>query len=1026
MKKKLLSVLLVLVMLIAVFPPSVFAADDAVAKIGDVTYTDLQEAFDAAQEGDTVELTADLTLDKQITASYSGVFDLKGHTLSLAHTTNAFRVINADLFLVNGTVFVEDNSAGDEYIRVNADAALTVENCNITFTKAEEWNWLIINFGDLTLGKGTEISVSAVGPAAAALIPVSGSTCVIDGANITAVSTKGDGYGLYMGYGGTVDFKSGTITGNGNTNGANVAEDSVLNMYEGAEIQNVNFAILLGDTANFNMNGGSIDDCEFGVFINDKSTFNMTGGNINANVRAITGNGTDNTQYTTINLSGNAKVFGAESVIYQPQNGEINISDNAYLEGGSVIGIKSGTINMKGGTLRSTGEYKEYPEVSSGDGYIPDGSTIVIDDQGHKDSDNSGYYGNITVNISGGELLSDNGHNISVTRAIDPDNPPAGKRAPIVTVTGGTLDSAQDTFRKSGENNAMGADVTISGGFVLKNGKPDMGVNYGESHDKDAGWLAGPWLNVDRETGEVHNTKAIIKETVGGTVVATPATLDEDNLNFTITATPLNTDFATNYSFGGMTITDADGKTVIINKEGVITNNSDGCLVVEAVDNAAYAYTVKAHCDITVKPTFIGKDNAVIEDPVISVDTSATDLFEDKHLEDTKVSLPKEDLQRILDEIKSNTGVEDARQALVDAGIIDADSDEEAYLQIATEIKVVVLDYDITPNTPNYLKLEITPYYYVFATTSPDTPVTIGKKQGEDFVLLKSSEYRISGTDLNIPMTVPLPDGFAEVGTPISIEHEHVDHAGTPHKYHASAKVKEDGTITFRNRHGFSVFTFRVDTTAGLDDLQVLDTERDLLYPLAPEFDTDVLEYVVHVLNYVNYVQIKPTVDVEGLIITVNGVEVTSDNWSDYIMLNVGKNVITVKVSDGDDESSLIDNVYTIIIYRADVDQPEIPGIVDPLPTDPDPVDPDPVDPDPVDPDPVDPVVPDEPTEPDTPDVPDTPKTPDAPNNTDTSPNTGNNAVESWRVITFLLAASLLCAELFIGKKRKRLSLNTK
>lgn len=1014
MKKKLLSVLLVLVMLIAVFPPSVLAADDAVAKIGNVTYTDLQEAFDAAQEGDTVELTADLTLDKQITASYSGAFDLKGHTLSLAHTTNAFRVINADLILVNGTVFVEDNSAGDEYIRVNGDAALTVENCNITFTKAEEWNWLIVNFGDLTLGKGTEISVSAVGPAAAALIPVAGSTCVIDGANITAVSSKGDGYGIYMGYGGTVDFKSGTITGDGKTNGANVAEDSVFNMYEGAEIKNVYNAVLLGEDATFNMFDGSFTDCNYGVFIGENAIFNMSGGVIDASIYGLSGNGTNKTQYTTINVSGDAKIYSSYTPIYQPQNGEINISGNAYLEGESCIGIKSGTLNISGGTFRAVGEYDENAGVTDGNGYKPDGSTIVVDDQG------GNYYGNVEINISGGELTSDYGHNISVTRAVldDPENDPTHKPA-VVYITGGTLDSAQDTFRKSGENNAMGADVTISGGFVLKNGKPDMGVNYGESHDKDAGWLAGPWLNVDRETGEVHNTKAIIKETVGGTVVATPAALDEDNLTFTITATPLNTDFATNYSFGGLTITDADGKTVIIDEKGKINNNSDGCLIVEAVDNAAYAYTVKAHCDITVKPTFIGKDNAVIEDPVISVDTSATDLFEDKHLEDTKVSLPKEDLQRILDEIKSNTGVEEARQALVDAGIIDADSDEEAYLQIATEIKVVVLDYDVTPNTPNYLKLEITPYYYVFATTSPNTPVTIGEKQGEDFVLLNSSEYRISGTDLNIPMTVPLPDGFAEAGTLISIEHDHVDNTGKMHKYAASARVKEDGTVSFRNRHGFSVFTFRVDSTAGLDDLQVLDTERDLLYPLAPEFDTDVLEYVVHVLNYVNYVQIKPTVDVEGLIITVNGVEVTSDNWSDYIMLNVGKNVITVKVSDGDDESSLIDNVYTIIIYRADVDQPEIPGIVDPLPVDPDPVDPDPIDP-------VDPVVPDEPTEPDTPDVPDAPKAPDAPNNADTSPNTGNNAVESWRVITFLLAASLLCAELFISKKRKHLSLSGK
>lgn len=1008
MKKKLLAVLLVLVMLLGMIPPTVFAADgsDVVAKIGDNTFTDLQEAFDAAQEGDTVELTADVKLSEKTIVSHTGTFDLGGHTLEPAHiydgSTRAFDVRSSELLLTNGNITIEDDDAGDEYFQIWPNTTLTFENVSISITNAGTWTWPMINFGTLILGEGTDFSVSAVGAAAAAIIPAGGSTVIIDGGTISSKTTSGDSYGIYMSSGGTIEFNSGSIIGNSKTKGIYVATDNneaVLDM-NGGTISGCDTGVLLGGESVFNMSDGTIENSTHGVHVNDKTVFNMTGGAINnvANY-GIMGNGFDNSQYTTVNIGGNAKIASDYLAIYQPQNGEINISGNAYLKGDSAIGIKSGTLNIDGGTLHATDDYDPEPGVR-GNGIIPDGSTIVIDNQDNANVDDH-YYGRIKVNISGGELISDCGHNVSVTRATE-DTPP------VVTVTGGTFKSAENTFRRTETNNAENAIIKASGGTVLKNGAADLSVEFKDDDHTDAGYLATDYLTVDRATGEIHNIQANIVDSFGGTVTVKPAALSADNDTFTLTATPQSAD----YTFVSLTVTDADGKSITVSADGTQTGDGNDCITVTGSDGE---YTVSSHCDITVTSVFVvGENNAVIEPPVISVDTSNVEGIEDEHLEDTSVTLPQEELENILNEASGNISADEARQALEEAGIIASGSDDEVYLQIATEIKVVVLAYDDKPNTPNILQLEITPYYHVFATTSPTTPVIIGEEKGEDFVLLDSSEYRISGTNLNIPMTIPLTESFAGEGALISIEHEHTDYNDNVHHYFSSARVKEDGTITFRNRHGFSIFTFTVDTTAGLDDLQVRDasTGTELVYPLDPEFDTDVLEYEVKVPNYVSEVQVQPTVDVEDLVITVNGVVVTSGDWSGNIPLEVGKNVITVKVSDGDDESSLYDNVYTIIIYRAAPNTPENPGVVE-----------EPEEPDNPD-NPDNPDKPDSPEKPETPEAPESPSTSDktdTPNGSHNSPQTGDNShLGMWLTLLFLSAAGMLVV-VFFNRKRKSL-----
>ena len=84
MKKCLFSILLALVMMIGVFTVTAFAAEGDVAQIGDDTYPTLQEAIDAAVDGDTIELLTGVTENVKITqkADLDLIIDGKGNTFT--------------------------------------------------------------------------------------------------------------------------------------------------------------------------------------------------------------------------------------------------------------------------------------------------------------------------------------------------------------------------------------------------------------------------------------------------------------------------------------------------------------------------------------------------------------------------------------------------------------------------------------------------------------------------------------------------------------------------------------------------------------------------------------------------------------------------------------------------------------------------------------------------------------------------------------------------------------------------------
>lgn len=112
---------------------------------------------------------------------------------------------------------------------------------------------------------------------------------------------------------------------------------------------------------------------------------------------AIQGNGTDR-GVSHINVYDGAVVKSEKLAMYLPQPCEVNIS-GGLVEGYCGIGIKSGTLNITGGTVRGVANDNVIgDQYSQTNGISYDGSAIMIDSY-------IGYAGQVQINISGNAVV---------------------------------------------------------------------------------------------------------------------------------------------------------------------------------------------------------------------------------------------------------------------------------------------------------------------------------------------------------------------------------------------------------------------------------------------------------------------------------------------------------------------------------------------------------------------------------------------------------------------------------------------
>lgn len=282
-------------------------------------------------------------------------------------------------------------------------------------------------------------------------------------ANITIDLNKMTVTGSFVTYG-EVTIQNGTIdVPNGKTNYAygklTLADVDITGKAASSSLLSVNY----NGSVTIDKDSTIVADSEQGhfpaVFIKGQDDrgktyapeLNIYGTVQSAKTPAIQGNGTDR-GVSHVNVFEGAVVKSETLAIYLPQPCEVNIT-GGLVEGYCGIGIKSGTLNISGGTVRGVANNNVIgDEYSQTNGISYDGSAIMIDSY-------IGYAGQVQINISGNAVVESKystaireiGNDKSQTNLVGLD------------ITGGTVLGAKDTDAVL-VRDVTAKDVNISGG----------------------------------------------------------------------------------------------------------------------------------------------------------------------------------------------------------------------------------------------------------------------------------------------------------------------------------------------------------------------------------------------------------------------------------------------------------------------------------------------------------------------------------------------------------------------------------
>ena len=319
-------------------------------------------------------------------------------------------------------------------------------------------------------------------------VTVTGASATVRGGTIE-VSAGSDTYAVTVGASGSLSTESVTVIGHG-ASGVLVNGGSYVKRLTNIQATD-GFGIRVVNGGSASHEGGMVV-ANYGVFIaGGGSTFNMIGGEISAEGYGITGNGSSGMGGTTINVSGGSITSSGWIAIYHPQDGALNVSGGSLTGNYGGIGIKSGSLSVTGGSISGTNSAEYVDFGSIGNGIMVWGSAIHVDSR-------AGYAGNLSINISGGTLSSNNGY--AVHEVSD-----GSTQLSSLTVTGGTFNTALGSIKL-----VPGANASVSGGSF--------------SHEVPAEYCATGFV-CDGENGsfEIVRADSIVEAQVGDTTYKTLA-----------------------------------------------------------------------------------------------------------------------------------------------------------------------------------------------------------------------------------------------------------------------------------------------------------------------------------------------------------------------------------------------------------------------------------------------------------------------------------------------------------------------
>ena len=204
---------------------------------------------------------------------------------------------------------------------------------------------------------------------------------------------------------------------------------SVLTIAANAEIVNAGYGICVfpasgtaGYDTEVNLNGSITG--RHGIFVSG----NLANTDSEASNEMIASN--------VINLGNGSSIRTTDQAIAMNGGATVNVADGATLIGSEAIGLKRGTLNVTGGTLRATGEYAV--PTANNNGTEASGAVVSI-------TSTYNYARGIVAIITGGTFESANGHALSIQKT----DIAFSEEALEVTVSGGTFTAGSNENAKA-------------------------------------------------------------------------------------------------------------------------------------------------------------------------------------------------------------------------------------------------------------------------------------------------------------------------------------------------------------------------------------------------------------------------------------------------------------------------------------------------------------------------------------------------------------------------------------------------
>lgn len=271
-KRKWLSILLAVVMVMALVPATVFAADGNVAKIGNQEYATVQAAIEGTTGDQTIELIANSSESITIPAGRKITLNLGGFTLSEAAGNDT--IANKGGLVITGSGKVQNTSSGKGAL-VNYPGATATLNGG-TFT-ADKW-YTIKNLGTMSISAGVTVTT-----------PTGGSSLIDNGWYGNAGNDRNT---TYEGTPAKLTITGGTFNGGMNTvknddYGDLVISDGTFENTNGPAILNWNTTSISG--GDFSVPNGHVVANGYLNDTGDQGKLTVTGGSFTSG-----NNGTDN------------------------------------------------------------------------------------------------------------------------------------------------------------------------------------------------------------------------------------------------------------------------------------------------------------------------------------------------------------------------------------------------------------------------------------------------------------------------------------------------------------------------------------------------------------------------------------------------------------------------------------------------------------------------------------------------------------------------------------------------------------